>query len=282
MILQGKDLIITADNKVIAGAKSCSLEIDADIIPVSSPTDGQWEHGIPGMKSWKIATNHLVGMNEQPAHIIKAVGTCSNGVNTPASYCIADGVRYPGGSRGLHLLAFNFVNNAWESIFSRTYDTYANESACDTLASDLENEFGAGDLIVITSYDAYRMNANLANALEDYLNLTVSPPIVSASCSSFVCIAVYGDGGISFTNTNEGSCVHANLLLNSSRNLITDTPMRTAKQMVGTTVTLSLQANGLANDRLHGQAIVKNWKANGAQGNLATGSFSFIGSGPLI
>jgi len=282
MIYQGKDLIITANGKVIAGAKSCSIDIDADIIPVSSPTNGQWEYGIPGMKSWKIATNHLVGMNEQPAHIIKAVGTCSNGVNTPASYCIADGQRFTGGSRGLHLRGFNFVNNAWESIFSRTYDTYANESACNSLASDIENEFGAGDLIVITSYDAYRMNANLAGALEDYLNLNVSPPIVSASRSSFVCIAVYGDGGISFTNTNEGSSVHANLLLNSSGNIINKTPMRTAKEMVGTTVTLSLQANGLANDRLYGQAIVKNWKANGAQGNLATGGFSFIGTGPLI
>jgi hypothetical protein len=282
MILQGKDLIIAADNKVIAGAKSCSLEIDADIIPVSSPTNGQWEHSIPGMKSWKVSTNHLVGMNEQPAHIIKAVGSSNNGVNIPASYCIADGQRFTGGSRGLHLRGFNFVNNAWESIFSRTYDTYANESACDSLASDLENEFGPGDLIVITSYDAYRMNANLAGALEDYLNLNVSPPIVSASRSSFVCIAVYANGGISFTNVNEGSSVHANLLLNSSGLIINDTPMKTAKEMVGTTVTLSLQANGLANDRLHGQAIVKNWKANGAQGNLATGGFSFIGSGPLI
>lgn len=282
MILHGKDLIITADNKVIAGAKFCSIEIDVDIIPVSSPTNGQWEHSIPGMKSWKVATNHLVGMNEQPAHIIKAVGTCCNDVNIPASYCIADGQRFTGGSRGLHLRAFNFVNNAWESIFSRTYDTYASESACDSLASDLENEFGGGDLIVITSYDAYRMNADLANALEDYLNLNVVQPIVPASRSSFVCIAVYGNGGINFTNTNEGSSVHANLLLNSSRHLINDTPMKTAKEMVGTTVTLSLQANGLANDRLYGQAIVKNWKANGALGNLVTGGFSFIGSGPLI
>jgi predicted secreted protein len=62
MILQGKNLIVKADGDVIAAAKSCTLNIDCEIIKVSSPTDGQWEHIIAGMKSWSVSTTHLLKM----------------------------------------------------------------------------------------------------------------------------------------------------------------------------------------------------------------------------
>ena len=62
MILQGKNLIVKANGEVIAAAKSCTLNIDCEIIKVSSPTDGQWEHIIAGMKSWSVSTTHLLKM----------------------------------------------------------------------------------------------------------------------------------------------------------------------------------------------------------------------------
>ena len=60
MILQGKNLIVKANGDVIAAAKSCTLNIDCEIIEVSSPTDGQWKHIIAGMKSWSVSTTHFV------------------------------------------------------------------------------------------------------------------------------------------------------------------------------------------------------------------------------
>ena len=60
MILQGKNLIISANGSVIAAAKSCTLNVDCEKIKVSSPTYGQWEHVIAGMKSWSLSTSHLV------------------------------------------------------------------------------------------------------------------------------------------------------------------------------------------------------------------------------
>ena len=60
MILQGKNLIIVVNSSVIAAAKSCTLNVDCEKIKVSSPTDGQWEHVIAGMKSWSLSTSHLV------------------------------------------------------------------------------------------------------------------------------------------------------------------------------------------------------------------------------
>ena len=62
MILQGKNLIVKANGDVIAAAKSCTLNIECDLIKVSSPTDGQWEHIIAGMKSWSVSTTHLLKM----------------------------------------------------------------------------------------------------------------------------------------------------------------------------------------------------------------------------
>lgn len=68
MILQGKNLIVKANGEVIAAAKSCTLNIECDLIKVSSPTDGQWEHIIAGMKSWSVSTTHLLKM-EQAAEL---------------------------------------------------------------------------------------------------------------------------------------------------------------------------------------------------------------------
>lgn len=59
-VLKGKDLIIMADGVALAAAKSCDIEVNCDVIPVSSPTSGDWEDSIQGRKSWKVTTNHLV------------------------------------------------------------------------------------------------------------------------------------------------------------------------------------------------------------------------------
>ena len=59
-VLKGKDLIIMADGVALAAAKSCDIEVNCDVIPVSSPIRGDWEDSIPGRKSWKVTTNHLV------------------------------------------------------------------------------------------------------------------------------------------------------------------------------------------------------------------------------
>lgn len=58
------------------------------------------------------------------------------------------------------------------------------------------------------------------------------------------------------------------------------TPLRTHAQMVNTVVTLTIESD-MDGDVLTGQALVKQWKATGALGNLAQGAFTFKGTGPL-
>ena len=59
------------------------------------------------------------------------------------------------------------------------------------------------------------------------------------------------------------------------------TPLKSSAAMVGTKVVLSIQTD-MTGDTLTGSAIVKSWRASGAVGNLATGAFSFRGTGALV
>lgn len=59
------------------------------------------------------------------------------------------------------------------------------------------------------------------------------------------------------------------------------TPLKSSAAMVGTKVVLSIQTD-MTGDIITGSAIVKTWRASGAVGNLATGAFSFRGSGALV
>ena len=70
MIIHGKDIIIKADGEVIAAAKSCELDISAEVIKTASPTDGQWQHGIAGRKSWRATCSHLVTDILDPAQMV--------------------------------------------------------------------------------------------------------------------------------------------------------------------------------------------------------------------
>ena len=60
MILNGNNLILTVGGVPLAASKSCKVEINAKLIEVASPSDGQWEHNIAGRKSWSISADHLV------------------------------------------------------------------------------------------------------------------------------------------------------------------------------------------------------------------------------
>lgn len=75
MILQGRDLIIKLGNTAIAAAKSCRIKISADLLPVSSPTTGQWKCFTTGQKEWSVDVSGLVMVDKStlptslPSHL---------------------------------------------------------------------------------------------------------------------------------------------------------------------------------------------------------------------
>jgi predicted secreted protein len=48
------------NGSVIAGAKSCRINVKVGTNEVSSPTDGQWKHSIVALKSWSVSTDNLM------------------------------------------------------------------------------------------------------------------------------------------------------------------------------------------------------------------------------
>ena len=112
MFIKGKDVILKMGGTAIAAAKSCDVNIQSDLIKVSSPTDGGWEHSIAGRKSWSASCSHLVTqiassaamvgqtvtLTFQPTSDVKFSGTVSNptvesGTPSSSGYMVFDTTR---------------------------------------------------------------------------------------------------------------------------------------------------------------------------------------------
>jgi hypothetical protein len=64
MAILGKNFVVSWDASgellPIAGGRTDEIQTDCDIIKVSSPNDGEWEHSIAGRKSWSISVGWLM------------------------------------------------------------------------------------------------------------------------------------------------------------------------------------------------------------------------------
>lgn len=67
------------------------------------------------------------------------------------------------GGRGLNLLVIN--RSTLAVVSNKTYDVYANDANCNSLATDLD-ALGSDKIVVLTSYDAIRINATLNSAIQ--------------------------------------------------------------------------------------------------------------------
>lgn len=285
MIIQGRNLIISADGKVIAGAKSCDINVQCSTIPVSSPANGQWEYSLPDMKSWSVTTNHLMQMTTDVVDTIEAVGTCHNGTSHTTSHVTLDGwTLRENTNRGLRVIGYVYNGTSgWmvNSSYEGTFDTYGSTQALTQMATFINN-IPSGVLVAIISFDAYAIDSTLAGVISTKLGIPLDRiAVVTPRRAAFACVGVVGYSGIAQTNLQEGGVAHAKLLLNNDHLPITATPMKDAIGKVGTQVKLQVQVDGLAYDRVSGNAHVSAWRETGTQGNLAQGSFQFIGNGPL-
>lgn len=282
MVLHGRDLIISAGGKVLAGSKSCEINVQCDDIEVASASSGSWREFMADRKEWSLSTSQLLVYETVPTDIIEAVGTSNNGAGSgQPSYCKVNGSYYAGGTRGLQLRIFEYDEGRWTSQVATTYDTYANSSLCNDMADEIDNAI-AGAVVVITSFDAYAITSTLAAKISTKLGIPVARiPVLTAARQSFVCIGVVGHNGITFTNIVPGSQAHARLLLDQQHMPITQTPVKDTLLSIGSTYTLQMQVDGFAVDRLSGQALCKQSRATATQGSLMSGSFQFKGSGAL-
>lgn len=283
MIFHGRNLMLSVDGVVIAGAKSCTLDVDVSTVKVSSPTDADWEHIKARIKKWSVSTEHLLKSNAVPAHMVRAFSSSNNGSsNIGPAWIEVDGTRYDGGTRGFQLRTFEWDSGRLGVKLRHTFDTYGSSEAISNMIDDLTNHIDIGDIVVITSYDACAMTTELAAAVETALGIDAGTiPTFTATRASFVAVGVYQNNGLVFCNTDAGSTVHATLYLDGARNIITGSPMKNGVDMVGKSCTLRLNVEGFPSDKLTGNAIITSFKTSGTIGSLMAGKFAFKGDGPL-
>lgn len=89
MAFLGKNLMILKNTTgstyaaVVAGARSCDVNVEGDQIETSSPSDGQWRNYIAGRKGWSITVGYLMSVGTFP--------TEAEMVNTTVTIRVSDG-----------------------------------------------------------------------------------------------------------------------------------------------------------------------------------------------
>lgn len=65
-VIHGKNLIIRLNGTAIAGARSCEISIDDDVIETSSSSTGTWRTFIAGRKEWSASCALLLPATGTP------------------------------------------------------------------------------------------------------------------------------------------------------------------------------------------------------------------------
>lgn len=285
MKLLGKNLVVSAGGSILAASKSCTLNIEAESIETSSVTDGQWRHYRPGRKQWTVSTNHLLEAGTWPL----TVEAASVGYN-PISRQRLDSCVKVGTNVAYHHnrgYAIYCVNEDGTISRLQTFDAYDSETVCSQMA-DYLNDSAPDKVLVIITFDAYRINEELKEAISSNLKVDMSGVPSAISRSALVVIgskiADSNTGIVAFQshiNNEYGAVAYAKLNLANNTQPATFTPLRNHVATIGQIVDISLQVDGLGRDRVHGTALCEKIKVNAAQGNLITGEFSFKGTGAL-
>lgn len=281
-MLQGRNLIIAINGSTIAAAKSCSVDVQADTINVSSPTDGEWEHIIAGRKSWQVQTSHLMPNVMQRYPVIEASTIAWNEDGTKALVTAA-GRQFPVTAlKGITLMCLRIVNGQWQNVWSSTYDT-EDADELDDLINAIDYYGETNDVRVLTGVDAFTINSALQAKIASALNIPIENIPIASWHGTFTAIGSMKEGthGICCYAQGQVGAAHCKAYYFDNSIISIANLLKTYIGKVGTEVTLRMQVDGYGNDYVTGQAIVSAFKSQGSIGNLLTGSFTFKGSGPL-
>ena len=214
-LLHGRNLIIKADGEVLGLSKSCTIQVSAATIPVSSPNTGQWEESIPGRKKWSVQSSHLM---------------YNRGVTKPMDRMDMVG---------------QTVQLSLDMIYEDTAKFYDFK---DDIAS-VSTDYPYVDSSAVIYFD------------------TVRKLFVCLYNNVYYIQWRYSDGSVNrFTNVDSSVIYEKTYGENEYYKGV----------RYGTTIELTRR------DTIrHGTAIVSQWKGTFTIGNLAQGSFEFLGTGPL-
>lgn len=272
----GHNLLISTDGMVIGAAKSCNVSIKSDSIEVASPNDGRWKHHREGRMEWKVSTNYIYVDDSQHRWTITAQSAAYDnfGIKDRFIDTGSDRVFNPT-LRGVTVCE---INKTTQLITNTTnYDTYETPSEMATLASYLNN-VGDDVVVALICSDAMAIDNNIISGLH---RIGISEAIEPFRNSySFAAIGGVGMQGIVRINKNQGTVTQVSMQM-----------IRTYQQTValikdkltkaGQFFDLSFNVNGYPYDKMSGRALCTTAKVSATNGNIASGSFEFVGDGPF-
>lgn len=302
---QGRHLIIAANGKALMGARSCDVNIQAEVVPTSSPLTGAWATGIPGKKSWSVSTNQLLPARVPSNGILfgRAVPHNGLGKNEPSVIVTPNGVSYPVAQRGFSFLSLP-IYPPYQPISPVVinWDTYGDteeegQDEIDRMEEYFANVTDNSFMGILVSHDAYGMTESLRTTLENAFDVDLSAVATGRHRDALVIIGGYnenvlfGSGSVAYRPEYliYGSPAETRLVMtgvNNSSGTLTGianpaTVMKSSASYVGNIYTLDFGILGYTQDHLAGRAICKQFRVTGTVGNLIQGSFQFEGVGPL-
>ena len=63
MAVNGNDILVLMNGTAVAHARTSEIQVDGELIEVSSPTQGQWREYITGRREWSVTVGWLVLTN---------------------------------------------------------------------------------------------------------------------------------------------------------------------------------------------------------------------------
>lgn len=254
MPLHGRNLIIKANGAVIAGAKSCTINIKADTIETSSPQQGQWKEYIAGRKGWSVDTSFLLPYNNgEIVHRMRfAVKDGRFMVNGSPTGTVTHICIWKGG-----VLADNIPQSNYSILGVRLTHDYLGQYLA--VFVDATNESYHSDILT------------MCNGLFS----------TTFSNDTKYILAIGEAGGTEWriVSTSATDTEELRVVLGQDWKPATSVLLSTA-QMVGTSVTL-IAENTDTGEILTGSAICTSWKITATLGNLVQGSFAFQGTSQL-
>lgn len=281
MILHGSNLILKKGNQAIAGAVSCQLSVKGATIPVSSPTDGRWEHSIPGLNSWSVSTDHL--LYGEVYNYIEGMSCAHDNVGVKqATFVRTLNDRRATEGRGLTLYG---IDDTFNIIEENLVDTYEDATRCSEVIALIQGS--TCSMLALVSWDAFGMTQGLLDAIAQYFHVDVNGIPLGTGRASLVAIGCKdtdaGAGIISYVAPGDAYRQQSHARLNFTAAGIPSiiTPLRDSVRMIGTEFDMTVQVDGFGSDRLQGKVIVTGFDVQGPVRSLLKGSFTFLGNGPL-
>lgn len=278
MILHGTNLVISAGGSALAASKSCTIDVAADEIKISTPHDNMWENVMAGRRSWSISTSHLLVAGDVDAAITASVDRSGSTVTTGNATYTAPG-------KGLNFLRIDASTytpiGTWENF--NTYDDPEGEG--DRMVQFIDN-IGTEFLAAIVSHEGFGLTKQLRDIIANYMLVSLDDVPIGADDGALVVIG--GDGTVDLGVTSYGASNGADVKGHASTMLyMADgwsapySPLRESVEKVGQIFDIRVQVEGLPFDVLTGKALCKSYRVTGSRGNLIQGSFAWKGAGPL-